>query len=476
MKQNRRWIMPLLTGMLIFLAACSGGNSAPPAGGSPNEDASGTSGGTQTGAPTGGGQTGQETVEITIWDQPKPDDAMKSLTEEIFAEFEQRYPHIKVNHEQGPTGTSDRQVFVTAMAGGQGPDAYGGAHFPIIGDWVKQGLALDLTPYWENYPEKDLFIPSSLEQATVDGKLYGVPNNMYVMGLLYWKSLFEEAGLDPNQPPANWDEFVEYAKALTQPDKNQYGYALLGMEWADWYFEYYVWQAGGDLTTRNEDGTVTLNFTKEPTVTALQFYKDLKWTHQVVQTNVLQSFDDNRKDFENKRAAMILTASDTFGSLAQGGVDLSDVGFAPFPVGPSGRGPSQTGGAYWIINPTSTKEQQDAAWTYITYMMSKEVMEKRLQFYADNGIIPNLLSVRTDVEPHKYTENVPQDIVDGVMKAAEDTQLEYFLKERLTPYIVKPIQEVLTNPDADPLTVLKEAEELAQREVVDPYNEEVKQQ
>jgi ABC-type glycerol-3-phosphate transport system substrate-binding protein len=456
--------------LLVWLVAGCGGGGADKAG---NAGQGGGSAG-----PTGGadGNTDREDiVEITVWDQPKADSITKPVIDEIHREFEQKYPNIKVIHELPPAGTNDREVFVTAMAGGNGPDAYSEAHFPIIGDWVRQGFAADLTSYWNEHSDKDHFISSAMEAATIDGKIYGVPHNMYVMGLLYNKKLFEEAGLDPDKPPADWDEFVDYAKRLTKPEKNQYGYTILGMEWADWWFEYYVWQAGGDLTTRNPDGTVTLDFSKPPAVTALQFYKDLKWTHKVVQSNVVQSFQDNQNDFFQGRSAMILGASDWFGGLVQNGMDLNDVGFAPFPVGPSGKGPSQTGGAYWIVNPKSSKEKQDAAFKYIAYMTSREVIEKKMKFEADNGIFPNLLSVRSDIDPVQFTANVPADLVAGVKKASESTQLEYFLKERLTPYVVKAIQKVLVDETADPLTELKAAEELAQREVVDPYNQEIKQ-
>ncbi|HEY0828164.1 MAG TPA: extracellular solute-binding protein [Bacilli bacterium] len=418
----------------------------------------------------------KEPVEITIWDKPignENDPALK-FVKEAFADFEAKYPHIKVNHEAIPTGETERQVFVTAMAGGSGPDAYSFAHFPVIGEWVKQGLVLDLTPYWNEYADKDQYTPAVMGEATIDGKIYGLPHHMYVMGLAYRKHLFTEAGLDPNKPPATWDEFVDYAKKLTKPEQNQVGYALLGMEWADWFFEYYVWQAGGDLTTKNADGTVTLNFTSEPVVKALQYWKDLKWTHKVVQKNVVQGYAENHNDFFNNRAAMILFPSDAAIAVVQNGIELTDIGFAPFPAGPAGKNPSQVGGSYWIINPQTSKAKQDAAWLYITYMLSKEMQEKSLLFTRDSGQIPNILSIRKDVDPSQFITKIPKDLVNGVAKAAENVQLEYFLKERLGTYITKAIQKVLLDEKADIRAELQAAQDLAQREVADPYNQDIK--
>lgn len=466
--QNGKWTATaLLLVLLLIVSACSGNNTNSGTKtnvDSPTENANDEN----TGSESGG------IVEITVWDAPKPEDPHKPFMEERFAEFDKANPNIKVTRELMPEGTNDREVFVTAMAGGNGPDAYQNAHFPIIGDWVAQGMALDISSYWDGFADKSQFIDSSQLSSTIDGKVYGVPWDMYVTGLLWNKNLFEDVGLDRNTPPANWDELVSFGKQLTIPDKKQYGLTLLGMEWADWWFEYYVWQAGGDLTAVNPDGTVELTFTEEPSVTALQFYKDLKWTHKMVQTNVLQSYQDNTNDLYQGRAAMTNGLSSAFGDYAANGLDLNSLGFAPYPVGPGGRGPGQIGGAYWIINPKSSKEEQDAAWEYITFMTSKEHMEQKLQYQKDNGIFPNLLSVRKDINPADYTENVPQDLVDGVNKAASDTQLEYFLKERLTPYVVKAVQIVLTDEKADPMIVLEAAQQAAQKEVVDAYNAEVK--
>lgn len=438
-----------------------------------NADA-GTNAAANEGAANAGAGDAGGTVEIKVWDQPQPEDPNKPVWEEIQAGFEAANPNIKVTHETMPQGTNDREVFVTSMVGGNGPDAYQSAHFPIIGDWVGQGLALDLTPYWDGYVDKDQFIPSSMTAGTIDGKVYGIPHDMYATGLFYNKKMFTAAGLDPNKPPANWDELVADGIKLTDTAKKQYGITLLGMEWADWWFEYYVWQAGGDLTHLNDDGTVTLAFTEEPSVTALQFYKDLKWKHKIVQNNVLQSYQDNMNDIFQGRAAMSNGASSGFGDYAANGMDLADVGFAPYPVGPSGQGPSQIGGAYWIINPKTSKEKQDAAWKYITYINSKEVLEKYLQFQSDNGIFPNLLSVRSDVNPADFAENVSQELIDNVNKAAANTHLEYFLKERLTPYVVKAVQKALTDEKSDPKALLAEAQAAAQKEVVDAYNASVK--
>ncbi|MBW7456252.1 extracellular solute-binding protein, partial [Paenibacillus sepulcri] len=237
---------------------------------------------------------------------------------------------------------------------------------------------------------------------------------------------------------------------------------------------YYVWQAGGDLTEQQADGTAKLTFTSDAAVQALQYYKDLKWKYKATQKNVVQSLDDNQKDFYTGHAASTVAASDWFGNMISKGMDINDIGFASLPAGPSGKSPSQVGGNYFIINPKASKEKQQAAFTYATFFSSKEVLEQQLQFAQDNGLFPNLLTVRSDVEVTKYVEGLSEDLVAGVQNAAKETHLEYFLKASLSPYIVKPIQTILLDEKADPKTELQKAQNLAQKEVVDKYNADLK--
>lgn len=454
----------MATVFLLVTAACGSSQGS-------NETSNSEAAGNETSG-AGNASNATKVVEITAWDKPHADDPMKPFYEKMFTEFEAKYPNIKVNHVE-QTKSKEREQFMTAVAGGEQPDVYQ-TPFPTMELYIQQGIPVDITDRWNSLADKDKFLASSMEGASKDGKIYGVPRDMYIMGLMYNKKLFKDAGLDPNKAPANWDEFVDYAKKLTDPAKNMNGYDILGMDWADWFFEYYVWQAGGDLTEKNPDGTVKLTFTSDAAVKALQFYKDLKFKYKVTQKNVVQSLDDNQKDFYTGHTSMQVAGSYWFGDMISKGMNIADLGFAPLPAGPSGKSPGQVGGSYWIMNPKASKEKQDAAWNYITFLSSKEYIDSSLQYQKDNGMFPNLLTVRSDIDLTKYVEGFPTDIADGAKKAAEVTHLEYFLKESLSPYIVKAVQKVLLDEKADPKTELQKVQDLAQKEVADKYNADLK--
>ena len=68
------------------------------------------------------------------------------------------------------------------------------------------------------------FWPGAMKSVTWDGKTYGVPTNNETMALIWNAGLFEEAGLDPEKPPATWDDLVSYSKQIKQKTgKNGYG-------------------------------------------------------------------------------------------------------------------------------------------------------------------------------------------------------------------------------------------------------------
>ena len=101
-----------------------------------------------------------------------------------------------------------------------------------------------------------------------------VPYTVAPMLFGYNKALFEEAGI--NKLPETWDEALEAAKKINDPDNQIAGYATLAAEWTEWFFQYYVWQAGGDLTKQNEDGTAELTFTDPAVMEAAKYYQQLR--------------------------------------------------------------------------------------------------------------------------------------------------------------------------------------------------------
>lgn len=64
-------------------------------------------------------------------------------------------------------------------------------------------------------PDIDDFYEGDVAQYTIGDELYGLPM-IADINLIYWRTdLFEQVGLDPEQPPETYDQFREYAIRLT---------------------------------------------------------------------------------------------------------------------------------------------------------------------------------------------------------------------------------------------------------------------
>lgn len=406
----------------------------------------------------------KKNVELTLWGDTKTEDEyVKGMREE----FLKKNPHIKIN--MVPRNGDYVLEFAIAFAAGDAP-ALMQIDMPTFPKYVKNGFFAPLDEYIANWEEKDNLIDAYKELTQKDGKTYGLLQFLSPIMFAYNKALFKEAGIAG--PPKTWDEMIEYSKKLTDKSKNRYGYSLLATEYSDWWFQFYVWQAGGDLTKENEDGTISLRFTEEPIVKALQLYKDLRWNHKVVQSDITMQFQDMAKDFATGRSAMMIFAPDWIPWVGSLGMKTEDLGIAPMPVGPTGQLITSVSGGFAAINASLDKDEKDAAWEYIKYQMSREEIIKDMKAKEKKGNKVPRIMIYKDMKQADYIQLDPE-WEEAVKAGALSGRAEYAGKSILTKYIVAAVQKCLVDEKADPLTELKKQQEIAQKEAVDKYNADI---
>lgn len=144
---------------------------------------------------------------------------------------------------------------VTAMAADTAPALIlGGAS----SKYDYEGKLRCLDEIWDNTDlKKENFVSSYLDSLSMEDGLYGIPFQIssYVM---YWnKDLFEQAGLDPETPPASYDEWTEMAQKLTDADKHIYG---SGLSYGNTAGNACLMQMFGGLQITEQDGIWKANF------------------------------------------------------------------------------------------------------------------------------------------------------------------------------------------------------------------------
>ena len=113
-------------------------------------------------------------------------------------------------------GAGGRATFMLALAGGSAPDIYK-AWFHILRHDVGQGFVYPL----DEWISPDLSPQSLWDRVRqFDGHVWALPTpGIAYYGIVYRKDLVEQAGLDPEAPPATWREFREWCKTLMRPGR-----------------------------------------------------------------------------------------------------------------------------------------------------------------------------------------------------------------------------------------------------------------
>jgi multiple sugar transport system substrate-binding protein len=129
-------------------------------------------------------------------------------------EFMKMNPEAEIVVQTIPEGEYKTKL-LAALGAGSGPSV---AQIPsnAMTEFYNYGL---IQPFPESVlsAEKmlDACIPATIQKLVIDGQLYGMPTDVQTIVLFYNPVLFERAGLDPNNPPKDWNEFMDYAKKLT---------------------------------------------------------------------------------------------------------------------------------------------------------------------------------------------------------------------------------------------------------------------
>lgn len=225
--------------MAMSVAACGSGTSETSSG-QPVE-----------GAQEAGNENPSEGVKISFWNSFTGSDG--DMLVKLVNQFnEENTDGITV--EMDISSDFDSQLS-TAFAAGTGPTMIlsSSAYRFTYGDYMQ-----DISDVFDKTNlDKTDFIQSYLDYCSEGDALYFVP--FQVVGYyMYWnKDLFEAAGLDPENPPATWDEWQSMAEQITDESKNVYG---SGISYDYAYQIAHIMQRFGGLAVTDDNGAWKANF------------------------------------------------------------------------------------------------------------------------------------------------------------------------------------------------------------------------
>ncbi|MFJ2880505.1 ABC transporter substrate-binding protein [Streptomyces sp. NPDC086796] len=445
-KSRRRGLAALGTAALLVvsLAACGGGDVS--------------------------GKSADGRTEITVSGMPPTTlpAGRKDFLAQVKA-FEKANPDIRIR----PTDALwDAKTFPARLASGRLETVF---RVPLTypPEMIERHQIADLSKEIAALPHGAEFDKRLLAPATdSDGKVYGIPTEVYSVGLVYNRELFGRAGLDPDKPPATWDELRTAARTIT----DRTGVAGFGMHTTDntggWMLTTMTYSYGGRME-KEAGGKQVTAFREGPTGKALGLLKAMRWTDGSMGKQHLRGTDDLTRDFAGGKVAMLLGSPSTYGAYVSKFHGRPDAyGQAPLPSG--GEKATLLGGGVAVVSPKADAAQRTAAakWIDFFYLRTKydpaQAAERTAQVAADENPagIPGLPFYDAKVSgpaaaAERKHSNVPLKNFAPYVNSLGAT--EYVVEppvaaQELYAALDSAVQAVLTRESADPAAELEKAD------------------
>ena len=370
----------------------------------------------------------QEPVTITFW-HTYGDAETPVIDEVIIPMFEAANPDIKV--EAVRQSGDFNQMLVTALGTGVVPDV---ARVDITktSAYAKLGgiVAMDEIEGFDAL--KDAVLEAPLSTNLWNGHYYGLPLNTNCKAAVVNLNVLKELGFD--EPPATMEEFVAACK---EKAPGQYKLNVSGL--GDWDLYPYFWLFGGKLT----DGGFT----------TASGYLDSAESVAAINT-MLELHEDG-----------VFTIRDVDGTPdAWDGINSEYAMFFEGPWAPfneeagivpaliptwNGKSASVVGGENIVI--FSGSQKQDAAFRFVTFMLSEEVQLELLKV----GVIPTLKScvdseaVQADPKWSVYMKQL--ESAQSRIPTPQASTVEQLWQDAMTEIFIEgaDVQSTLTNYAAE---------------------------
>lgn len=368
-----------LTGVILAAASLSGCQQKEP---EPGEAA--------------GYDEGEEYLSIWVHsiEDTEEGEAYRQSVERFNEEYDGQYfadiEFVPRNDSGG--GYSDK-VNASVMAGGL-PDVLT-VDGPNISAYAANGIIQPLAELTEE--EEGEYLPSIIEQGTVDGELYALGLMESSVGLYYNREILEEAGIEVPEAddPWTWQEFLEILEKLKPLMEEKDGYPLdmsfpVG-ETSIYYFAPFVWSGGGELVS--DDGlAVDGYFNSEQTAAAMEYFRTIVENGYMSEAPIDKLFESGRAAFKFDGAWEVNTVYTSYPDI--------ELGVAPYIVSGDWDGGTYTPTGSWAFAASSETENIEGATELVKWMSGTEsgirIWELTKNFPSTHEAFENIDVFQTD--------------------------------------------------------------------------------
>jgi ABC-type glycerol-3-phosphate transport system substrate-binding protein len=429
---------------------------------------------------SGGGSGGDEVdadgkviVEVAM-DAGLEQSAIDAFNERV-AQFEAAHKDIDIRPQEY---TWTAATFTSQLAGGTIPDVFT-VPFTDGRGLIERKQVADVHDLVAALPYAKSFNPNVARAGqAADGTQWAVPIAAYGQALHYNRTLFTQAGLDPDKPPSTWDEVRTAAKQIAERT-GQAGYAQMTTDnTGGWILATLDYAHGGRIeTVKGDKATATIDTPRMADVLARM--RAMRWDDNSMGANFLYDWAGINQDFAAGRIGMYVSGGGNYGNLVtQNALKPQDYGVTVLPLTDDKDAGVLGGGTLAVVSPKTGEKTRAAAVEWIDFFyMGKLTDEKaavlNARTQAESGQpvgtpdLPVLDKATYDAQQKWIAEyvNVPvaqlKPYTSGmfdqplVPEPAKSTQDVYKLLDVV-------VQTVLTERDSDIPALLADAESQAQ--------------
>ncbi len=395
-------------------------------------------------------------VELTMYYPVAVGGALTKIVDGLVADFEKENPKIKVNAIYAGNYNDARIKALAALKSGK--PAQLSVMFSIdIYELIEQDAIVafdDVVKTDEERAWLKSFYPALMENGRTQGKTWGIPFQRSTIVMYYNKDAFRAAGLDPENPPATWDEFVMAGKKLTKrkgDNVEQWGMMIPSTGYPYWMFGALTMQ--NNQTLMNGDGNETY-LDAPATVEALQFWKDLGEKHGVMPSGTIE-WGTLRQNFLEQKTAIMWHSTGNLTTVKNNA--KFDFGVAMLPA--KQRRGTPTGGGNFYIFKKSSDEEKAAALKLVRFLTQPE---RTAEWSIKTGYLGTRADAYATPALQSYVKEFPPAAVARDQLKFATAELSTYQTGRVRKLLDDAIQATLTGSKS-PKEALGGAQKQAER-------------
>jgi raffinose/stachyose/melibiose transport system substrate-binding protein len=351
----------------------------------------------------GGGEGGAASLDFWWWAEQDAPGANKFLDESIAAWRDQggERAAIKIAEQQTDTLVAN---FQSAAAARSGPDI---ASQWATGPVLSQAWGEAISPISQHVDAAEIEHWLFRQENMYDGELWAAP--LYIIGQPFTmnKKLFEQADLDPEDPPADWDALIAACEQLKKAGITPLGLGNQDTFGGRWMFAFLAVQQLNELDELRQMVIGEASFTDPKFTEWMDRLKELidrkYFNDDVMSLDFGSGFDV----FGSGKAAMSWA---TEGAVRDWSEKLGEDAVAPIPMPKFGSG--QLADAYTATQstaffPTAWASDPAEAAAFLAFLHTEERLNS---WYEHTNIIP--ADDRFDREQARSQSDLSRQLVD----------------------------------------------------------------